>query len=164
MVSRVDSQVQLVAFLPGKNNIMRVTTGRSARTAELLERVRLCPYISSKASLCPEVGPLADPLQSRVKPNRKFPPSPNSPANFPPCQDVMLPPTSDPHGSATKGRPGCQPARSLPSCPTRSNRHNVAEHYPRRISRAALYPGAPITPPPGCAPDPHNHSPSTGVL
>ncbi|SPF33818.1 hypothetical protein SBA4_1350022 [Candidatus Sulfopaludibacter sp. SbA4] len=31
------------------------------------------------------------------------------------------------------------------------------------ISRAQLYPGAPITPPPGCAPDPHKYSPSTGV-
>ena len=32
-----------------------------------------------------------------------------------------------------------------------------------RISRAALYPGAPITPPPGCAPDPHRYRPRTGV-
>ena len=38
------------------------------------------------------------------------------------------------------------------------------ERYPFRISRAALYPGAPITPPPGCVPDPHKYKPWMGVL
>lgn len=37
---------------------------------------------------------------------------------------------------------------------------------PRRksfaISRAALCPGAPVTPPPGCVPDPHIYSPASG--
>src|SRR5882724_3662850 len=37
---------------------------------------------------------------------------------------------------------------------------------PRRksamISRAALWPGAPVTPPPGCVPDPHMYSPFRG--
>ena len=38
------------------------------------------------------------------------------------------------------------------------------DHFPSfNISRAALYPGAPITPPPGCAPDPHKYRPRTGV-
>ena len=32
-----------------------------------------------------------------------------------------------------------------------------------RISRAALCPGAPMTPPPGCAPEPHRYRPLTGV-
>ena len=32
----------------------------------------------------------------------------------------------------------------------------------RRISRAALCPGAPVTPPPGCVPEPHIYSPCTG--
>src|SRR5258706_11623444 len=36
-------------------------------------------------------------------------------------------------------------------------------HKSLRISRAALYPGAPMTPPPGCAPDPHRYRPGTGV-
>ena len=36
--------------------------------------------------------------------------------------------------------------------------------HPRfSISRAQLNPGAPITPPPGCAPDPHRNKPFTGV-
>src|SRR5688572_12552260 len=33
----------------------------------------------------------------------------------------------------------------------------------RMISRAQLYPAAPITPPPGCAPDPHRYKPRSGV-
>lgn len=44
--------------------------------------------------------------------------------------------------------------------------HRAAVPYPYEsfsISRAALKPGAPITPPPGCAPEPHRYSPLTGV-
>lgn len=33
-----------------------------------------------------------------------------------------------------------------------------------KTTAAALRPGAPITPPPGCAPLPHRYSPFTGVL
>ena len=36
--------------------------------------------------------------------------------------------------------------------------------YPFNITIAALCPGAPITPPPGCAPLPHKYNPATGVL
>src|SRR5207302_448197 len=32
----------------------------------------------------------------------------------------------------------------------------------RRISRAALWPGAPVTPPPGWAPEPNRYNPRTG--
>src|SRR5205085_11080704 len=32
-----------------------------------------------------------------------------------------------------------------------------------RTARAALCPGAPVTPPPGCAPEPHRYSPAIGV-
>ena len=32
-----------------------------------------------------------------------------------------------------------------------------------RISRAALCPGRPVTPPPGCVPAPHRYIPATGV-
>ena len=32
----------------------------------------------------------------------------------------------------------------------------------RKISCAQLCPGAPVTPPPGCVPDPHMYSPRTG--
>jgi len=31
------------------------------------------------------------------------------------------------------------------------------------ISRAALWPGMPLTPPPGCVPAPHMYSPGTGL-
>ncbi len=34
---------------------------------------------------------------------------------------------------------------------------------PFSISLAQLYPGAPMTPPPGCAPDPHKNRPRIGV-
>ena len=34
----------------------------------------------------------------------------------------------------------------------------------RRISLAQLYPGAPITPPPGWAPAPHIYNPAIGIL
>ena len=33
----------------------------------------------------------------------------------------------------------------------------------RSTSRAQLWPGAPVTPPPGCAPEPQRYSPGTGV-
>ena len=33
----------------------------------------------------------------------------------------------------------------------------------RMISRAALCPGKPVTPPPGCAPEPHRYSPASGM-
>jgi hypothetical protein len=33
----------------------------------------------------------------------------------------------------------------------------------RSTSRAQLWPGAPVTPPPGCAPDPHRYRPRSGV-
>ena len=39
-------------------------------------------------------------------------------------------------------------------------------NLPRRksamISRAALWPGAPVTPPPGCVPEPHMYNPFSG--
>ncbi len=35
--------------------------------------------------------------------------------------------------------------------------------FSRRISRAALRPAAPLTPPPGCAPAPHKYRPSIGI-
>jgi len=33
----------------------------------------------------------------------------------------------------------------------------------RTISRAALCPGSPVTPPPGCAPAPHRYNPASGM-
>jgi hypothetical protein len=32
-----------------------------------------------------------------------------------------------------------------------------------RIARAALWPGAPVTPPPGCVPEPHMYRPGSGA-
>ena len=46
----------------------------------------------------------------------------------------------------------------------RSANRNAHESSPsRNISRAALCPGTPVTPPPGCAPEPHRYSPLNGV-
>ena len=41
--------------------------------------------------------------------------------------------------------------------------HRFRRFRSARISRAAFRPGAPVTPPPGCAPDPARYSPSTGI-
>ncbi len=56
-------------------------------------------------------------------------------------------------------RPGsAQPARVLLGV-TSGQRRRLAS---RRISRAALWPGMPVTPPPGCVPEPHRYSPGIG--
>jgi hypothetical protein len=44
----------------------------------------------------------------------------------------------------------------------RSNSH-FRRFQSRRISRAALWPGMPDTPPPGCVEEPHWKSPAIGV-
>lgn len=47
------------------------------------------------------------------------------------------------------------------------NYHIIITHVfliSRRTKWAALRPGAPITPPPGCAPLPHKYKPLSGVL
>src|SRR6185437_1092247 len=62
---------------------------------------------------------------------------------------------------AQHGRDGTEFHRSLLlECPKGPRRQPLKS---RMISRAALCPGAPVTPPPGCAPDPHRYSPFTGV-
>lgn len=42
--------------------------------------------------------------------------------------------------------------------------HRVLERRAASTAEAAILPGAPITPPPGCAPAPHSSSRGTGVL
>ena len=44
-----------------------------------------------------------------------------------------------------------------------SGRSFQRNYRPRRISFAAFHPAAPMTPPPGCAAEPHRNSPLTGV-
>lgn len=52
---------------------------------------------------------------------------------------------------------GWRPAADLPhACFNRPRRKSAM------ISRAELWPGAPVTPPPGCVPEPHMYSPCNG--
>src|SRR6266536_1700783 len=48
---------------------------------------------------------------------------------------------------------------------TRSPCHPPPRHPARSpiTTRAALWPGMPVTPPPGCAPEPHRYRPASGV-
>src|SRR4030095_8772636 len=84
-------------------------------------------------------------------------------------RDADLPAASHPAvagGRVTRG--GGSASKSERGRPPRGPRRSVwrtaltAVRY-FNIAIAALWPGAPITPPPGCAPLPHRNRPSMGV-
>ena len=62
-------------------------------------------------------------------------------------------------------RPGKHPRQVEHADPFERLLHARRRHGLRsaRIDTAALCPGAPVTPPPGCAPDPHRYSPGSGI-
>ena len=71
-----------------------------------------------------------------------------------------------PEGPGTRARPD---HRDGPGLEHGSHAHWRGPYQRRRrfrsarISRAAFAPGAPVTSPPGCAPDPHRYRPPTGI-